>query len=112
MRSAGNQIQTNFRLSEIIGIFYYCEENKSHNFFLGKQNIKLVNNTFCFPILFPTAQKLFQLTNKNHLKINLKVLKPHERNNLLFLLNIAKKILRHYFYAYENSTPEFWSECA
>jgi hypothetical protein len=66
-----------------------CEENKSNNFFVGKQKIKFVNNTFFVPLFyFPwhkKIKKLFQITKENHSEVS----KPREKNNLLFYLNIA-----------------------
>jgi hypothetical protein len=66
--SAGNQIQTNLMPSEIIGIFDNCEENKSNNFFVGKQKIKLVNNTFCTPNFISHGTKTLKTFSNNERK--------------------------------------------
>jgi hypothetical protein len=97
--SAGNQIETNLMPSEIIGFFDYCEENKSNNFFVGKHKIILVNNTFCFPNFISHGPKTLKTFLNNERK-SLKVSKPHEKNYLLFFLNIAQKIFWNYNYAY------------
>ena len=86
--------------SEIIGIFDNCEENKSNNFFVGKQKIKLVNYTFCFTNFISHGTKILKIIVNNGQK-SLKGLKASRKNKFIINFeNIAKKIIWHYNNAY------------
>jgi hypothetical protein len=58
------------------------EENKSNHFFVGKQKIKLLNNTFCFPNFIFHATKIFKTIVNNEQK-SIKGFKASRKNKFL-----------------------------
>jgi hypothetical protein len=68
-----------------IHAIYIHEENKSNNFFVGKQKIKLVNYTFCFTNFISHGTKILKIIVNNGQK-SLKGLKASRKNKFIIFL--------------------------